>query len=259
MAGHREHAATSSPPKINNSKNRPPPPTTRERPLSETQCRHMSTRAQAIWRPRPYEDIYTEQAYLTTSLQLLSRRAHGLIRQHGQAQNEVRDMKPSKPRRRLRKKLKNLSNELEVLAEQERAVFLRLSDLYMESRCRHAWSVAGQQGVCGESSPQPVPRLDDSSPGTLPATAEPLLSVDATPRDGAALEAPVFAGPELESASEDSERTASDDELHLRHQTAKLEEEEDWWPNETRKSWPEMRVGRNNRMSLPNLEVKWPD
>ncbi|KAJ6444895.1 Tyrosinase [Purpureocillium lavendulum] len=92
----------------------------------------------ALLRPRPYEEISAEIAYLNASLEIHSSNTRELIRRYAQAEDELRPLEHvwCKQRRRLRKQLNLLRVQINGAAAQEQAVFLRLSELYMEAQSR---------------------------------------------------------------------------------------------------------------------------
>ena len=101
----------------------------------------------AILRPRPYEEIYAEQAYLSTSLQEYDARSHDLIRRYSAAERDLQAVEQTwcKQRRRLRKQLNLLRLQISEAAKQQRALFVRLSELHVEASSRASWAWARRQ------------------------------------------------------------------------------------------------------------------
>jgi len=157
---------------------------------------------EALLRPRPYEEIAAEIAYLNASLEIHSSNTRELIRRYAQAEDELRPLEHvwCKQRRRLRKQLNLLRVQINGAAAQEQTVFLRLSELYMEAQSRETrtrrqqQSKVGSDRSCGGSSTdsQTDPTTSSSSlntrsrPGT-PLNAEALEFVpnvnDTDPRE----------------------------------------------------------------------------
>ncbi|KAJ4153566.1 hypothetical protein LMH87_010049 [Akanthomyces muscarius] len=171
--------------------------------LPENPRRRMS-RTHCLLAPRPYEDIYHERAYLTTYLQQKTRRIEGLIKEYSQTQAELQAGAEGKTRRRLRKLLNLLRCKLDEASEQERAIFSRLGELYMELNSRDTWERArkpqpsiqedgSQVGLVGESpttsvtpvTPCPSFASSDWSVASSAALASPVLAPDPTFADAA--------------------------------------------------------------------------
>lgn len=95
-----------------------------------------------VFSPRPYENVYHERAYLTGSLQDHSSRAAGLIREYSSIQARLGPLETGKERRRLKKKLSLLKGKINEAVEQEKAIFVRLGELYVEVQSRETWAQA---------------------------------------------------------------------------------------------------------------------
>lgn len=110
-----------------------------------SQCRPR--RNQCLLAPRPYEDIYHERAYLATYLQQKTQRIEGLIREYSETEALLEQGAEGKTRRRLRKLLNLLRCKLDEASEQERAIFSRMGELYMELNSRDTWERARGVGA----------------------------------------------------------------------------------------------------------------
>ncbi|PHH81317.1 hypothetical protein CDD83_3614 [Cordyceps sp. RAO-2017] len=135
-----------------------------DRPRRHSRRPRADSVSGAVFRPRPYEDIYSEQAYLTASLQNMAVAGVDLIRQYGLVEDELRGMAASKQRRRLRKRLNLLRSQIAAAAEQEQAIFLRLSELYVEVNSRDAWYRSGREREALGGSPRQGPRAAAPEP-----------------------------------------------------------------------------------------------
>ncbi|KAM3507525.1 hypothetical protein MY10362_001728 [Beauveria mimosiformis] len=108
----------------------------RNRPVSP---RRRMARAHCLLAPRAYEEIYHEQAYLATYLQQKTQRIESIIKEYSQTQAQLERGAEGKTRRRLRKLLNLLRCKLDEASEQERAIFSRMGELYMELNSRDTW------------------------------------------------------------------------------------------------------------------------
>ncbi|OAA36747.1 hypothetical protein BBO_08026 [Beauveria brongniartii RCEF 3172] len=101
--------------------------------------RRRMARAHCLLAPRAYEEIYHEQAYLATYLQQKTQRIESIIQEYSQTQAQLERGAEGKTRRRLRKLLNLLRCKLDEASEQERAIFSRMGELYMELNSRDTW------------------------------------------------------------------------------------------------------------------------
>ncbi|KAM3513423.1 hypothetical protein MY11210_002903 [Beauveria gryllotalpidicola] len=108
----------------------------RDRPDSP---RRRMSRAHSLLAPRPYEEIYHEQAYLATYLQQKTQRIESIIKEYSGTQAQLERGAEGKTRRRLRKLLNLLRCKLDEASAQERAIFSRMGELYMELNSRDTW------------------------------------------------------------------------------------------------------------------------
>lgn len=120
------------------------------------------SRTHCLLAPRPYEDIYHERAYLSTYLQQKTRRIEGIIKEYSQTQAELQAGAEGQTRRRLRKLLNLLRCKLDEASEQERFIFSRLGELYMELNSRDTW----------ERARKPQPWMQENGSQARPAEEE---------------------------------------------------------------------------------------
>ncbi|KAF5657074.1 hypothetical protein FHETE_10657 [Fusarium heterosporum] len=95
-----------------------------------------------LFSPRPFESLYIERAYLATSLQQRADQAAQLMRQHCMVESQLQNFAGDNGRRKLRKQLSLLKSRINQAAEQERAIFSRLGELYVEIQSRETWAQA---------------------------------------------------------------------------------------------------------------------
>ncbi|KAI8662480.1 hypothetical protein NCS56_01052000 [Fusarium sp. Ph1] len=130
-----------------------------------------------IFSPRPYESLYVERAYLTSALQQHSGHAANLMRQYSIVESQLQGLPGDKGRRKLRKQLGLLKSRINEAFEQERAIFSRLSELYMEVQSRESWMQIGyqqQQAWSMESPSVGTPSVYSPMSYSLPTPTTPL-------------------------------------------------------------------------------------
>ncbi|KAK0757331.1 hypothetical protein N5P37_010052 [Trichoderma harzianum] len=99
-----------------------------------------------MFRPRSYEEIYAERAYLTTSLHVCSVKVMELIHQYALIEEVLQAKEhPGKERRKLRKQMSFIKVKFAEASRQERAIVMRLSELHMEQLGRDAWDQIHQR------------------------------------------------------------------------------------------------------------------
>ncbi|KAH7243507.1 uncharacterized protein BKA55DRAFT_517685 [Fusarium redolens] len=117
----------------------------RSRPSRECVNQQPHTNSRLIFSPRPFEDLYIERAYLATILQQQAGRAAELMRQCCAVELQLQNLASDNGRRKLRKQLALLKSKVNQAAEQEKAIFSRLGELYVEIQSREtraqAWTV----------------------------------------------------------------------------------------------------------------------
>lgn len=102
----------------------------------------LSPRPMTIFHPRPYEDIYAEQAYLSITLQAYTAKLSDLITKYSLTEEESVHGESRKCKRKARKELGVLRGQLIHAAGQEQAIFTRLGELYVEAKSRDTWNIA---------------------------------------------------------------------------------------------------------------------
>ncbi|CAG7562845.1 unnamed protein product [Fusarium equiseti] len=95
-----------------------------------------------LFEPRAFEELYIERAYLDQKLQEHSYRASDLMRRYCGVEQQLQNLDGDHGRRKLRKHLSLLKSKINQAAEQERAIFSRLGDLYVEIQSRETWAQA---------------------------------------------------------------------------------------------------------------------
>ncbi|KAF3066292.1 hypothetical protein CFAM422_009186 [Trichoderma lentiforme] len=99
-----------------------------------------------MFRPRSYEEIYAERAYLTTSLHVCSVKVMDLIHQYALIEEVLQAKEhPGKERRKLRKQMSFIKVKFSEASRQEKAIVMRLSELHMEQLGRDAWDQIHQR------------------------------------------------------------------------------------------------------------------
>ncbi|KAG6113888.1 hypothetical protein E4U13_003623 [Claviceps humidiphila] len=120
----------------------------------------------SILRPRPFEEIYAEQAFLSLTLQSHSSRLSNLVRTYHTVEGESMHGESRKIKRRARRQVGILRTQIKLAAEEEKTIFARLSDLLTEARSRTALDLAqrerpisqgaGRSDALGRPSSQPA-------------------------------------------------------------------------------------------------------
>lgn len=105
----------------------------------------FSSRPINVFHPRPYEDVYAEQAYLSVTFQSHINKVSDLIHKYSLAEEESIHGESRKCKRAARKQIGILRGQLIHAAEQEQAIFVRLGELYVETKSRETWDVARKQ------------------------------------------------------------------------------------------------------------------
>lgn len=236
--------------------------------------------------PRPYETLYTEQAYVTTLLQEQRKRAASLIGDYHQIDAQLRDIDSSKERRQLRKHQSLLTLRSNEIWEQYRANSIRHGELSLEILSRDTWREVQEQAKRSSNSqhisqdgqiPDPAspsyflatrfltsgdgdmlkPSLNGASPDfiprqgtdhwcTLPRTA--LSTTETSTSD----EGTIIGLETVDEAAEYSSNQGLDYEF------CGVDDDSDDVKSERRKSWNETAVSpQDKRLSLPNLQSLW--
>ncbi|KAG5665281.1 hypothetical protein KAF25_009406 [Fusarium avenaceum] len=132
-----------------------------------------------LFSPRPFESLYIERAYLATSLQQQAGRAAELMRQYCAVELQLQSLVGDNGRRKLRKQLSLLKSRVNQAAEQERVIFSRLGELYVEIQSRETWA----QARSVDSSSVSTPLYSSPVSCSFPTPTSPLggASADFTP------------------------------------------------------------------------------
>ncbi|XWX01255.1 hypothetical protein V2A60_009281 [Cordyceps javanica] len=163
-------------------------------PMPENPCRG-SSRVHGILAPRPYEDIYTEQAYLSKLLHERAQRIDGIITEYSAAQVQLNRGAKGKIRRRLRKLQSLLRRKLDEVSGQQSAILSRMGEVYIEQSSRDAWERVRAIPVCmirdviptesadeecsvAQSTPCPSFTLSDYSASSSAAPVPPVYTVE---------------------------------------------------------------------------------
>ena len=221
-----------------------------------------------ILAPRPYEELFAENVYLVSALHLQNSIRKQLTQQYSFVAEELSVFVTAKQRRRLRKKLSQLRPKISAAAEQEKTVFLRLSELQIEMDSREMWAQAHDTSLRQRALPSPGPTLsfstisDTSSSRSTCTTPLNAMSPVFVPKREL-LELPVSSEPrfwaaemglELDTVEEAGEEFFSNHDLKYRYRSVdSLEESRPVvWNGTTVKP----QLGRSP--SLPSLQCMWP-
>ncbi|KAF9763829.1 hypothetical protein IL306_002998 [Fusarium sp. DS 682] len=112
------------------------------RPLQQNATQQPYTNSRLIFSPRPFESLYIERAYLASSLQQQAGKAAELMRQYCAVELQLQNLIGDNGRRKLKKQLALLKSRVNQAAEQEKAIFSRLGELYVEIQSRETWAQA---------------------------------------------------------------------------------------------------------------------
>ncbi|KAG5975636.1 hypothetical protein E4U58_000419 [Claviceps cyperi] len=158
----------------------------------------------SILRPRPFEEIYAEQAFLSLTLQSCSSRLFDLVRTYHTVEGESMYGESRKIKRRARRQVGILRTQIKLAAEEEKTIFARLSDLLTEARSRTALDLAqrerlitqgaGRSDALGHSSSQlPFPQPLSASESRLNGASAEFIPQRGTRNQRADSEVVVFA------------------------------------------------------------------
>lgn len=176
---------------VTTPKQRPisPPGTPPQSPKSgkKKKNKHQHQRAaplpqSTVLSPRPVQDLLVERSYLVDSLAAQGVRASELIRRLAAAE-QAAAAAPDAGRRRLTKQVSLLRSKIAAAAGQEKAVIVRLGELYVEMQSRERWARARaesfQQGyfpIMPPGGPAPGACLGGWGPSGLPMSPSTGLS-----------------------------------------------------------------------------------
>ncbi|KAF5534882.1 hypothetical protein FMEXI_11089 [Fusarium mexicanum] len=112
----------------------------KSRPTPESVNQQPYTNSRLIFSPRPFENLYIDRAYLISCLQQQAARAADLMAQYCAVDAQLHNLVGDNGRRKLRKQLALLKSKANQAAEQEKAIFSRLGELFVEIRSRETWA-----------------------------------------------------------------------------------------------------------------------
>ncbi|KAF5646787.1 hypothetical protein F52700_1695 [Fusarium sp. NRRL 52700] len=114
--------------------------TSKSRLTPESVDQQPYSNSRLIFSPRPFENLYIDRAYLISCLQQQATRAADLMAQYCAVEAQLRNLVGDSSRRKLRKQLALLKSKANQAAEQEKAIFSRLGELFVEIRSRETWA-----------------------------------------------------------------------------------------------------------------------
>lgn len=164
---------------VTTPKQRPisPPSTPQQSPKSGKKNRHQHQHQRAaplphsyVLSPRPVQDLLVERSYLVDSLAAQGTRALELIRRLAAAEQAAATA-PDAGRRRLRKQVSLLRSKITAAAGQEKAVIVRLGELYVEMQSRERWVRARTESF--EQGYFPIMSPGGPAPGAFLGSWEP--------------------------------------------------------------------------------------
>ncbi|QUC16782.1 uncharacterized protein UV8b_01023 [Ustilaginoidea virens] len=139
-----------------------------------------TTTTKSIFHPRPRHEIYMKQCQVSMTLQAHTLRLCDLMsRYHATMATSVHG-ETRKIKRRARKQVGELRGQIKQAAEQEKDIFMRLSDLFLEARSREmldfsplhpSWAPGLDSGVQGGSNVDAAQEGPRSNLGLNGATA----------------------------------------------------------------------------------------
>ncbi|RGP63312.1 hypothetical protein FSPOR_8680 [Fusarium sporotrichioides] len=252
----------------------------RSRPSKPDAKQQPQANSRLLFEPRPFENLYTDQAYLTSIFQQQASRASDLMRRYCAVEQQLRNLDGDQGRRKLRKQLSLLKSKMSQAVEQEKIISSRLFDLYVEMQSRETWSQAwtatspsvespycfgpGSYSFSAPTTPLvgssadfvPMGYFDDFHQTTGPFYASPELALCGLETVDEAAEDLLY-GPDSSSASIESETTpATPIAAEL-----PFAEEKNECGSEVGDELDDSRfmVARERRMSLPCLRHTWPE
>ncbi|KAL7925677.1 hypothetical protein ACQKWADRAFT_197668 [Trichoderma austrokoningii] len=153
---------------------------------SKRNSQHATPAWNPMFQPRSYEEIYSERAYLTTSLQRHSLTAIELIHHYSFIEEELHAREHiGKQRRKLLKRMSFIKVKLAEAARQEKAIIIRLGELQMEQLGRDTWDQVQQRRLFYPlTKPLPTQQttpLNASSEEFVPSEVQPAEKPAHTP------------------------------------------------------------------------------
>lgn len=145
--GHQKSTSPSS-----NNKQRPPPLHLRTSHMSELNPGKLSDPGFQMMSPGnskplsavcldliPLQELLTERSYLLYNLQKQNERATSLFRRYATLEVRLAEAQTAKEARKIRKDAKLLKHKITESTQQEQLIFLRLGEIYIETRNRERW------------------------------------------------------------------------------------------------------------------------
>ena len=236
----------------------------------------------SVLSPRPYESLFAERAYLTASLETLSAKRSDLMIEYCSVQEQSEHTETPKQRRRLRKRMSLLKSKIGEAAEQQKTLFVRLGELFVELQSREVLGNARQhmdlqQAVISDtassycsgspshasfdhsepSTPQNLAAFSDGSPADYFADSYNVPPPAPTPPDRAgALGSRVI----LATVDESDEYFSSNHGLDYAYKEYEDECAIERPMLRRRTSYDgDLKSLKDKRLSLPSLQSLWPN
>ncbi|KAF4344986.1 hypothetical protein FBEOM_1066 [Fusarium beomiforme] len=111
-------------------------------PSQQNATQQPYTNSCVIFSPRPFESLYIERAYLASFLQQQAGKVAELMRQYCAVELQLQNLVGDNGRRKLKKQLTLFKSRVNQAAEQEKAIFSRLGELYVEIQSQETWAHA---------------------------------------------------------------------------------------------------------------------
>lgn len=153
----------------------PPTPSPQRQRTNKKKRPHPTSPPQqgAVLAPRPAQDLLVERAYLVGSLAAQGARAAELIRRLSVAEQVAAEGEGG--RRRLRKRIALLQGKIAAVAEQEKAVIVRLGELYVEMQSRERWARVRAEAAMRECYFPVMPPGHPACGAPVPVAEEPAV------------------------------------------------------------------------------------
>lgn len=90
----------------------------------------------SLFRPRAREEIHTERIYLNAAIQSHSNHLYGLFSAYHKAEDTSIHGESRRVKRQARRQIGILRSQIRYAAEQEKTMFVRLSELHVEAKSR---------------------------------------------------------------------------------------------------------------------------
>ncbi|KAJ4857182.1 hypothetical protein T069G_08079 [Trichoderma breve] len=166
-----------------------------------------------MFRPRSYEEIYAERAYLTTSLHVCSVKVMELIHRYALTEEVLQAKEhPGKERRKLRKQMSFIKVKFSEASHQEKAIVMRLSELHMEQLGRDAWDQIHQRRMLDSNFSSNTAMPSNSLETPLSATSKEFVPSASPPVRAQCYASEVEKPWTLDTVVEDKEEEEHDDD-----------------------------------------------